>query len=83
MGNNCCGNRNKAPETTENFYDLNTTTSTKSPDGKKERETKAQRKGECPYCKTGIFIPFNLKYVECGNCKEKSMQDGCTNTLYK
>jgi hypothetical protein len=82
MGNKCCGNRNKQNEKTEkDSEDTNKYTSKEAYEA--ELTFKREKKGKCPYCSSDLVITENLKYIECGFCKEKSMQDGCTTTLYR
>jgi ribosomal protein L37AE/L43A len=83
MGNNCCGNRHKKPENDDHSTDWTTRNTTKDSPSTKSIPPSMEKTGECPYCSSKIQIPFNLKYLECSHCKEKSMQDGCTTTLYK
>lgn len=79
MGNKCCGNRKKNLEKQESNSEYTTKdTSKENTEGPKKGKS-----GLCPYCNTLVSIPLNLKYIECTQCREKSMQDGCTNTLYK
>ena len=91
MGNKCCGNRNKPEQNQEKSSEYTTKHTTKDESFTKDPATKSstkvssttkERKGACPYCKTLIPIITNLKYLECPSCKEKSLQDGCTTTLY-
>lgn len=79
MGNRCCGNRKKHSQKDEENSDWTTKYTSQ---GNTER-LRNGKSGLCPYCQTVIEIPLNLKYLECSKCREKSMQDGCTNTLYK
>lgn len=82
MGNKCCGSRNK-PVTKEDKDSEYTTKFTSKDMSESKLSSKPEKTGVCPYCRYKIMIPENLKYIECPQCKEKSMQDGCTTALYK
>ena len=83
MGNKCCGSRNKPEEKTEKISEYTTKYTSKDISFSKDQSEKRKRKGICPYCQSKVTIPENLKYIECPLCREKSMQDGCTTSLYK
>ena len=83
MGNKCCGGRKKPDEVIEKDSEYNTKNTSKDTVCTKDTTAKKERQGMCPYCRKKITIPDNLKYIECTFCKEISMQDGCTETLYK
>lgn len=84
MGNKCCGNRSKPHEKPEKKTSEYTTKQTEKERAEtKDTNTKKERNGSCPYCQEKIPILDNLKYLQCPICKERSMQDGCTETLYK
>mmetsp|Transcript_7393 Transcript_7393/g.7256 ORF Transcript_7393/g.7256 Transcript_7393/m.7256 type:complete len:129 (+) Transcript_7393:12-398(+) len=42
-----------------------------------------KRSGNCPYCNAEQVIASKFKHLECTNCMQIYMQDGCTRTLYK